>query len=141
MHVVEMSTRLVAAWSSGKSSAVTDLFAENGTFVSPDFDQAVGRSVLGEFAQNFMTGFPDLRYTTLAIDVVSPTLGVCKWRMQGTNTGQLVVDPKADPPATVTTGRPIRLDGVSVFLLSGDKIARCQDSYDLADFERQLQGA
>jgi len=88
-----------------------------------------GKEELVAFGNGFIAGVPDLKVKVTS-RFASVDRAAAEWTMSGTHTGDL--------PGMPATGKAFSLRGVSTFQLSGDRVIRCSDYWDLATFEKQL---
>ncbi|MEO5946502.1 MAG: ester cyclase [Chitinophagaceae bacterium] len=89
----------------------------------------VGIDSARAFYSNFLTGFSNIKFTI--IDVFGQGEKLVKhWNFKGTHTGDFFGIP--------ATGKAVDLDGSTIVLMKGGKIAEEQDFFDNMDMMTQL---
>jgi predicted ester cyclase len=122
----EFALRYTAAWSSQGAASVATFFAENGWLQVNDGEPLVGRAAITEFAQGFMTAFPDMLLTMDGLDI-DGSRAVYRWTLDGTDTG---------PGGG---GNAVHISGYEEWTIGADGlIAESRGHFDEADYERQL---
>ena len=121
-----LAQRWADAWNSHDADAVAELFARDGFFEDVPFGVvAHGTSEIRAVAQSFFTVVPDLH-----ISVVSGSLnggrGSIEWVFSGTDQG------------VYRTGKTFAVRGTTVLELTGNRISRDSDYWDLATLLRQI---
>jgi len=120
--------RYTAAWCSRNPKSVASFFSPNASLAVNGGSPAVGRKEIAEFAQLFMTTFPDL---TVVMDElrVQPDSAEYHWTLTGTNTG---------PGGT---GSEVRISGFEKWRIGVDGlIDSSEGTFDAAEYQRQLAG-
>jgi steroid delta-isomerase-like uncharacterized protein len=121
---------LAAAWSSGDAERLAALFAEDGVLEDIPLGARVqGPDGVRAFVAPLMAAAPDF-VLELTARVVSGGSAASEWRMTGTHAGDL--------PGMPRTDKRFDVRGASILELDGEKIKRCSDFWDMADFRRQL---
>jgi predicted ester cyclase len=101
-------------------------YAPDGSLTINDGAPAVGRHVITESAQGFMTAFPDLHVLMDEV-LIQGDGAVYHWTLIGTNTG---------PGGT---GHHVRISGFEVWKIGADGlIAESQGHFDSAAYQRQI---
>jgi steroid delta-isomerase-like uncharacterized protein len=115
-------------WNKGKLDAVDELFTTD--YVNNDpVNQTRGRAAYKDVVNKYRTALPDCR---LDIDDVFSTGDkvVVRWRFSGTHKGQL--------EGIRPTGRHVNGSGISINILSGDRIREAFVNWDALGFMQQL---
>jgi steroid delta-isomerase-like uncharacterized protein len=126
---------LIRDWASGWSSA-----SELPAFLSLFTDDAVyedvaaahiqhGKGEIENFYLSARNAFPDFN-VRLTSHMAVEGRAAAEWHMTGTHQGELLGIP--------ATHKPISVRGASVFELSGNKIKRVADYYNMAEMVSQL---
>jgi predicted ester cyclase len=117
------------AWCSQDSKKVAAFFAENGSISINNGLSAVGRVPIAREAQAFMTAFPDMIVTFDKLEPRGDAIAL-HWTLTGTNTG---------PGGT---GKRVRISGYELWKIdNAGLIAESSGHFDVAEYERQLNGA
>jgi steroid delta-isomerase-like uncharacterized protein len=120
-------------WNTGNVARVDDFLAETYTIHSDPGDpwngQTLNREAFKERLIVSRTPFPDLRFELGDAVSEGDRVAIC-WTMVGTQTG-----PMAGRPAT---GRPIRVQGMTVYFFSQDRITGHRQVVDRLSVAQQL---
>jgi steroid delta-isomerase-like uncharacterized protein len=128
--MTEILDELAAAWSSGDPKRLGALFADDGVLEDVPLGARVqGPAGVRAFAAPLMEASPDFVCEVTA-RVAAGGRAASEWRMTGTHAGDL--------PGMPRTDKRFDVRGVSMLELDGEKIKRCSDFWDMADFRRQL---
>jgi len=122
----------IATFNAHDVDRVTSLFAEDGSYA--EFGQGnvlFGRQEIRRYLTAKFPALPGLTITLTAHPVYSEGQALFKWVMTGTPRGEFA----GVPP----TGNSFRVQGMTVLIMRGDKIARAIDSYDVRVVARQLR--
>jgi predicted ester cyclase len=123
----EFAKAYTAAWCSQVAASVTAHFSSNGSLTINQGAPAIGRVLITEAAQSFMTAFPDLQVVMDDI-VVNGELAEYHWTLTGTNTG---------PGGT---GQRVRIRGFEQWRIGEDGlIAESRGHFDAEEYQRQLE--
>jgi predicted ester cyclase len=123
----EFAKAYTAAWCSQVAASVAAHFSTNGSLTINQGAPAIGRVVIAEAAQSFMTAFPDLQVVMDDI-VVDGQLAEYHWTLTGTNTG---------PGGT---GQRVRIRGFEEWRVGEDGlIAESRGHFDAEEYQRQLE--
>jgi len=123
----------VAAWNAHDAAAAADYLADNVEY----YDASVGEAQKGRDAarvnviEAFLNAVPDARWERLGAPVVQGDAVTFEWTFSGTNTGDWADGTKA-------TGKTFKIQGLSLFRLSGGRIVYQGDYYDALGFYKQL---
>ncbi|WP_411767991.1 DUF1348 family protein [Winogradskyella sp. A3E31] len=116
------------AWNSKKPNLVAYFFSETGTLTVNNNNPLIGRAQIAEFANGFMTAFPDMKLTMDSL-VVKSNATEYHWRFKGTNTG---------PGGT---GNTVDFSGFERWIFDENgKIQQSMGSFDEEEYERQVIG-
>jgi predicted ester cyclase len=127
--LADFAERYTAAWCSQNAASVAAFYSIDGSLSVNGGVPALGRNAITEFAQSFMTAFPDLRVVLNQV-VVSRDRAEYHWTLTGTNTG-----PQG-------TGHAVRISGFEIWQIGTDGlIASSQGHFDSTDYDLQLQGS
>jgi nuclear transport factor 2 (NTF2) superfamily protein len=127
--LADFAERYTAAWCSQNAASVAAFYSIDGSLSVNGGVPALGRNAITEFAQSFMTAFPDLRVVLNQV-VVSRDRAEYHWTLTGTNTG-----PQG-------TGHAVRISGFENWQFGTDGlIAFSQGHFDSNDYDLQLQGS
>ena len=89
----------------------------------------VGLKAARDYYANYVTGFSNIKFTVK--DCFGQGNKIAKhWAVEGTHTGVFFGIP--------ATGKTIKLEGVTLVRMEGDKIAEEQDFFDNLEFMQQL---
>jgi steroid delta-isomerase-like uncharacterized protein len=135
LDLAAFTHRYAAAWNGCDTDLIAELVTEDIVWADPALaDPAVGIPAVQEFMRTSFRAFPDLHFP----EPDHPHLSVegdqvaWAWSMEGTMRGHI------DPPGFAPTGERFRVDGVDLWTMEGDRIARYRAFYDLNDLVRQL---
>jgi steroid delta-isomerase-like uncharacterized protein len=115
-------------WNKGKLDVVDQLFTND--FVSHDpVNQTRGLPAFKGVVTKYRSAFPDCR---LDIDDIfsAGDKVVVRWQYSGTHKGQL--------EGIAPTGRPVNGTGITIHLLSGDRIREAYINWDALGLMQQL---
>jgi len=115
-------------WNKGKLDVIDQLFTND--FVSHDpVNQTRGLAAFKGVVTKYRSAFPDCR---LDIDDIfsAGDKVVVRWRYSGTHKGQL--------EGVAPTGRPVKGTGITINLLSGDRIREAYINWDALGLMQQL---
>lgn len=90
----------------------------------------VGAAAAKGFISGFLDGIPDAKYNVFE-SIVSGDRVVCRWECIGTQTGVFYGMP--------ATGKSIRVNGITIFKITGDKIAELWNVWDQFTLVEQLK--
>ncbi len=119
-----------AGWSAHDAERVAALFTEDCIY--EDATMGVvnrGKGQLLAFAEGIFAAFPDFAID-LASHFATGEWGGMEWVMSGTHRGDL--------PGLPATGKRFSLRGSTIVELSGGKIQRCTDYWDIVTFLKQI---
>lgn len=89
----------------------------------------VGLESVRDFYANYLTGFSDITFTVK--DCFGQGNKIAKhWVFEGTHTGEFF--------GIAATGKKVKVDGVTLVRMDGDRIAEEQDFFDNLEFMQQL---
>ena len=91
--------------------------------------EAVGREEVKRVLANLYSAFPDIEYTVDDV-LVSDEKMALRWHGQGTHLGEYL--------GLAASGRPVSYDGITVYELRGDRVARIFVSANLLGLVRTL---
>jgi steroid delta-isomerase-like uncharacterized protein len=129
MKTADLGKKWLDAWNSRTVPAVLDLLAEGGTFNDPLVNKNISKDELASYLQLCWAAFPDLKFTTLSVTVDEESVAL-EWAMEGTHAGNFLGSPPSD--------KSIRIPGVSLIRLQGEKFATVKDYWDLKLLQNQL---
>jgi steroid delta-isomerase-like uncharacterized protein len=132
MNAIEVVKRYFDAWNRHDADAIFALFAEGGTFSSPDAGQGLTGQAIADFAKGVFTAFPDVSFEIVSIGDAGGGLVTWQWLARGTNTGPLA---DGSPP----TGRSATVPGASFTQVESDKIRSEQAYLDRKTRDEQLE--
>jgi hypothetical protein len=119
--------RYTAAWCSQDPTSVARFYSCGGSLTVNNDVPAVGRNVIAEVAQSFMTAFPDMRLIMDEVLMQGDRVEY-HWTLIGTNTG----------PGGA--GHRIRISGFELWQIGADGlIASSQGHFDSSEYQRQLE--
>jgi hypothetical protein len=122
----QFAARYTAAWCSQNAASVASFFAETGLLQVNGGTAHVGRAAITNFAQGFMTAFPDLVVRMDSLNMAGKQIKY-HWTLTGSNT------------APGGTGRTVRIRGFEDWRFGADGlIAESQGRFDAADYQRQV---
>jgi len=122
----------IAACNAQDVDRLTSLFAEDGSY--GEFGQGnvlFGRQEIRRYLTAKFPALPGLTYTLTAHPICNGERAILRWVMTGVPQGEFA----GVPPA----GNSFRVQGMTVLIMKGDKIARAIDSYDVRVVARQLR--
>ena len=129
MRPSEVARRYIEAWNARSPTAITESFAEGGTYTDPVTGGPLTGTAIGAFAAELFQAFPDLSFDTVS-NVETASGVVLEWIMRGTNTGSF----HGMPP----TGARIAQPGIDVIRVSGDRISSLRGYFDRQTMLEQL---
>lgn len=89
----------------------------------------VGLEAVSDYYANYLTGFSNIKFTVR--DCFGQGNKIVKhWIFEGTHTGDFF--------GIAATGKNVKVDGVTLVRMEGDKIAEEQDFFDNLEFMQQL---
>jgi uncharacterized protein (TIGR02246 family) len=122
----DFGARYTAAWCSHDAEKVASFFSAKASLTVNNGKPVVGRVAIAEYAQTFMTGFPNLVVSMDKI-AVDGAKAMYYWTLTGSNTG---------PGGT---GRFVQLSGMQEWRFGPDGlIVEALGHFDTANFQRQL---
>jgi steroid delta-isomerase-like uncharacterized protein len=125
----------MAAWNECDTDLIAELIAEDIVWEDPALPEpARGVAAVQEFMRTSFRAFPDLRFSEPEpphLSVVGDQIAWA-WRMEGTMRGHI------DPPGFAPTGASFQVEGVDLWTMRDDRIARYRALYDTNDLARQL---
>jgi steroid delta-isomerase-like uncharacterized protein len=122
----------IAAFNAHDVDRVTSLFTEDGSY--GEFGQGnilLRREDIRRYLTAKFPALPGLTIALTAYPVYNGEQALFKWVMTGT--------PQGDFAGVPPTGNSFRVQGMTVLILRGDRIARAIDSYDVRVVARQLR--
>lgn len=131
LHSIDIGWAYTDAWNSKDPKQVLDLFLPNGTFIGPRETEPIGLDGIEAKVKDFMTGFPDMMFTNIALHTIGDCVSSLQWMFAGTHTGVFSGIP--------ATGNEVWLPGISVFTLQDGKLISVRDSFNVAAFLDQIQ--
>jgi steroid delta-isomerase-like uncharacterized protein len=129
MKPTEVAERYIGAWNSRSTTAINEMFVENGTYTDPVTNGTLTGGAIGGFAGALFASFPDLNFEIASLAETASGV-VLEWIMRGTNTGSF----RGLPP----TGASISQPGVDVIQVSGEKVATVRGYFDRQIMLEQL---
>jgi predicted ester cyclase len=126
-HLLDLARRYTEAWCSQNPARVAEHYAPEGSLTINGGKPSVGRAVITEAAQSFMSAFPDMQ--VLMDDLVLRDEGIeYRWTLIGTNTG------------AGGSGKRVRISGFEKWTIGDDGlIAASFGHYDQSEYDRQLE--
>ena len=125
---VDLIRRLQAGWSDPDAESFVSLFAPDGTFE----DKTYGIRVSGEEALRAHVRRVQKHNVRLSIEIVAcdatDETGVAEWRLSHVFVGNF--------DGVDCTGKPIRIEGLSIYRFSGGLIARATDYWNYMELVR-----
>jgi steroid delta-isomerase-like uncharacterized protein len=131
----EFAERYAAAWNGRDTDAMAQLITDDVVWADPALPEAArGIAEVQEFMRTSFRAFPDLRFSEPDPPALAASGDVVlwAWHMEGTHRGVI------EPPGFAPTGRTIDVDGVDLWRMRDDRIARYRAFYDMNDVARQL---
>lgn len=129
---IDIAWQYTIAWNSKDYRQVVDLFLPEGTYLAPGSPTPIGVKAIGDMVNEFMTGFPDMVYTNIALSTIGDSISLLQYMFAGTNTGKF----NGGNP----TGHEVWLPGASLLTLKDGKLISVLDAYDPIAFANQLKG-
>lgn len=129
MQPIDIARRYIDAWNARSPTAITDIFAEGGSYTDPATGGPLTGTAIGDFAAGLFASFPDLGFE-ITSNAEIPSGVVLEWTMRGTNSGSL----RGLPP----TGKRIDQSGIDVIRVSGDKVLSVRGYFDRQTMLDQL---
>ena len=119
-------------WSKGDLSVADAIFAPAFSDIDPQWPQGAtgGIPAMREKNAFYRGGIPDFDFTVLEQYVVDGDRIVCHWEGNGTHQGDFA----GNPP----TGRPVRVEGISIFTCRDGKIVEQVICYDVLGMLQQI---
>jgi steroid delta-isomerase-like uncharacterized protein len=115
-------------WNKGKLDVADQLFTND--FVNHDpMNQVRGLPAFKGIVTKYRSAFPDCRLDIDEIFSVGDRV-VTRWRYSGTHKGQL--------EGIAPTGRPVNGTGITIHLLSGDRIREVYTNWDALGLMQQI---
>jgi steroid delta-isomerase-like uncharacterized protein len=127
--------RYLAAWNDHDLGAMAKLLAEDIVWEDPALlVPARGVGAVQQFMRAGWAAFPDLRFDGSEPPqlIADGALVAWRWRMRGTMTGTM------EPPGFAPTGRSMEVEGVDIWTMRDERIARYRAFYDMNEVARQL---
>lgn len=125
--------KYVDVWDQIVNEGKLELF--NDSNFTPDIvihaspEDIVGLQAVSDFYANYLTGFSDITFTVK--DCFGQGDKIVKhWVFEGTHTGDFF--------GIAPTGKEVKIDGVTLVRMEGDRIAEEQDFFDNLEFMQQL---
>ena len=122
------------AWFNRDIDAVMEFYADDAELILPGTPPVKGKDAIRGAWQAYMTAFPD-EHPTAIRHLADGSTAITEWAVAQTHTGPLVMPTGDVLPAT---GKAIKLSGVTIAELEGDKVKRQAFYWDNADFLQQL---
>ena len=130
----ELGDRWMAAWNNHDADALLELVTDDIVYDDPAWPETLhGKQGVRGFLEFCWRGMPDMRFTEpmgMFFAEEGPRM-IVPWHMEGTFTGAM------DPPGYAPTGDSIKLDGIDVWEVRGDKVCRYWAHYDAMEIGRQ----
>lgn len=122
MSAIELARRYMHAWNQRDLAVFGDIFGADVTYLDPIVGpEPIGLPAMGEYVQQLLTAFPDLRFEVKEIRG-GGDFAVFEWVMHGRNTG--------DSDAHPATGRTVALPGVDVLEVRDGRIQAIRAYFD-----------
>lgn len=122
--------RYSEGWENREPETVMAAFAPGGTVADPTLDEPRTGEEIGEWVEETVAGFPDVRFEDHRVLRTDEGVLVVEWTMRGTHTGVF----QGLPP----TGREIALDGADVITVSEDGFESMRLYFDQSSMVEQL---
>ena len=122
------------AWFNRDIDAVMEFYAEDAELILPGSPPVKGKDAIRAAWQMYMTAFPDEHATEIR-HLADGSTAITEWTIAQTHTGPLVMPTGEQLPPT---GKAVKLTGVTIAELEGDKVKRQAFYWDNADFLQQL---
>ena len=118
-------------WSKGDLSVAEAIFDPGFRDIDPQWPQGADGRIPAMKEKNafYRTGFPDFDFTVLKQLVVDDYI-VCHWEGNGTHQGEFA--------GIAPTGRPVRVEGISIFTCRDGKIIELTICYDVLGMLQQV---
>lgn len=116
MELSSIISEYFAAWNRHDAAGIVACFTGDGLYHDPYVPKGVGGSALAQYTQGVFDGMADLRFDIVAT-YLSDRAVIVEWLMVAS-------------PA-------VRVLGVDIFTVDGDKISKVQGYYDRKTFEIQ----
>ncbi|MDA1360182.1 ester cyclase [Glycomyces luteolus] len=110
------------------------LYADNAVVMTPDAGPVKGRMKIAEYWHQFIDGFPDSHYESIA-KLESNGRAVDEGYFIGTHTGELTMPSGETLPAT---GKKVKLRSCDIATVENGKITEHHLYFDESEFMRQL---
>jgi steroid delta-isomerase-like uncharacterized protein len=131
----ELGDRWMAAWNDKDPDALVALVTDDVVYSDPAWPEELhGKEGVRTFFDFCRRAMPDMRFSEpmgMFFSGDAPRM-IVPWRMTATFTGPF------DPPGFAPTGDRIRVDGVDVWELRGDRVCRYWAYYDATGIARQV---
>ncbi|CAG0961044.1 hypothetical protein ANRL3_00878 [Anaerolineae bacterium] len=130
---IEGNLRLVQrffeeCWNGGNVTLLDELLAPNHVHHLPGRD-LIGSDQVKNLVLSARRAFPDF-HITLDDIIIAGNKIVCRWTIQGTNTGSL----GSNPP----TGKSVVYTGIDIIRCADNRIVELWSQYDSRGLDRQL---
>lgn len=123
--------RYEKGWEEHDPEVVMDAFAPGGTVIAPNLDEPRTGEEIGEWVEETVAGFPDVRFEEEALMTTDKEdVFVVEWTFHGTHTGTL----DGLPP----TGNTVEFEGVDVYTISEEGIESARIYFDQSAMADQL---
>ncbi|HJO03675.1 MAG TPA: DUF1348 family protein [Acidobacteriota bacterium] len=123
----DFATSYARAWSSSDPRRVAEHYSDDGSLCVNNAEPLLGRAAIAEFAQGFMSAFPDMVVQLDGLDAEDKD-PVFRWTLVGANSG----------PGR--TGNRVRISGFEQWRFDDDGlIAESHGNFDAAEYERQIE--
>ncbi|MDQ3011194.1 MAG: ester cyclase [Acidobacteriota bacterium] len=130
LQITEFEQIWVDGLNRGDVSAANEAFtADSIIHINGNPKPSLSLAEFKEMAKGLLASFPDLHFT-IEDQVVSDDKVTTRWVAEGTNTG-----PLGDIPAT---GKGVRINGLILDKVVGDKVAERWEQWDQAGMMQQL---
>ncbi len=127
---ITMFQEYVEAWNGRRADRVLAFFADDCVYENLARGATYrGKAELRAWVEGTFAAIPDTTLELSSLFASGRWVG-CEWVMNGTHTGDL--------PGIPATGKRFSVRGATVAEVTGGKIARAADYWDLATFLRQL---
>lgn len=117
MELPPIISEYFAAWNRHDATEIVACFTETGLYHDPYVPNGVGGNALAQYTQGVFDGIADLRFDIVATYLSDNGVVIAEWLM--------VASPV------------VRVPGVDIFMVDGDKISNVQGYYDRKTFESQ----
>ncbi len=113
----------------GKLELFNDSNFTTNIVIHAGAQDVVGLKAVRDFYANYVTGFSNIKFTVR--DCFGQGNKIAKhWVFEGTHTGEFF--------GIAATGKTVKVEGVTLVRMEGDKIAEEQDFFDNLEFMQQL---